>query len=400
MSEQDIPYAVVDLNCLRTQPDGRESRTDRKGAFLLINPYLQREKALTHEIEYMHQFQAKLIQTSNDGIIANDRRGRIIIFNEGAEKILGYRKEEVIDKIPVQRLFPPGLARKIKEKICSSEYGGAGQLVLLETQVLSKGGKLIPVELSASIIYEGTLEVATVGFFRDLRERKQLQEKILQAERLAVLGKVAAHISHEIKNPLMIIGGFAHQIMKNFSGPPKDREKLQIIIDEIKRLEEFLAEVGSFVKFADPHLSQGDLNTLIQEICLRLEPTLHENSIKLLFELDPKLPKVNFDPVHLRQVIINIVKNGLEAMPLGGTLTIGTGRKSNRVFIQISDTGTGINPEIMERIIQPFYSTKTKGSGLGLTISQKIMKAHQGELIIESELHRGSKVTLFLRENS
>ena len=108
-------------------------------------------------------------------------------------------------------------------------------------------------------------------------------------------------------------------------------------------------------------------------------------------------PPVQFDPVHLRQVILNIAKNGIEAMPQGGTLTVVSGREADRVFVEISDTGAGIPPEVREKIFQPFFSTKSKGSGLGLAISQKIMEAHQGSITLESEPSHGTRVTCYLQ---
>ena len=141
----------------------------------------------------------------------------------------------------------------------------------------------------------------------------------------------------------------------------------------------------------------ADLNALIRETCQRLEPIIQEKGILLKMELDPDLPQIKFDPVHLRQVILNIAKNGIEAMPGGGTLTIVSGRQADRVFVQIADTGEGIPPELLEQIFQPFFSTKPKGSGLGLAISQKIMEAHQGSITLESEPHQATRVTLFLK---
>jgi two-component system, NtrC family, sensor histidine kinase HydH len=209
---------------------------------------------------------------------------------------------------------------------------------------------------------------------------------------------MAAHISHEIKNPLMLIGGFARQVLKDVpQDPPKNLEKLQIIVDEVKRLEDFLIEVGSYAKFSEPQKRPGDLNALIQETCQRLEPSLRESNIGLVMKLDPGLPEMQFDPGHIRQVILNIAKNGIEAMEAGGNLTISTGRQEGRVFVQICDTGTGIPPEVQEKIFQPFFSSKPKGSGLGLAISQKIIEAHQGEIVIESEPQKGTRVTIFLK---
>jgi PAS domain S-box-containing protein len=359
------------------------------------------KQALTAEIEKMHQFQTKLIQTSQDGIIANDKRGNIIIFNEGAERILGYRKEEAIGKINVASLYPPGTAQNIRIKIKSPKYGGAGRLIHYETNTLTKTGEQIPVELSAILIYENDHEVATVGFFRDLRERKQLQEKLLQSERLAALGHMAAHISHEVKNPLMVIGGIARQVLKGLADDQqKNIGKLKIIVDEIGRLEDFLAEVGSFAKLSETKKAVVNLNSLIQEMALQLEASLHEKSIKLSLNLDPNLPQVQFDPLHFRQVLLNIAKNSIEAMSAGGNLTFSSGYHNGRVFVQVSDTGEGIPQDIIDKIFQPFYSTKPKGSGLGLAISKTIIEAHQGKIKVESKPQKGTRVTILLKAKS
>ena len=154
--------------------------------------------------------------------------------------------------------------------------------------------------------------------------------------------------------------------------------------------------MGSFAKISEPQKRLGDLNALVQETCQRLEASIQEKGITLRVELEHDLPPVQFDPAHLRQVILNIAKNGIEAMPEGGVLTIVSGRQAGRVFVQVSDTGEGIPPEVMEKIFQPFFSTNSKGSGLGLAISQKIMEAHQGEISIESYPNQDTRVTLFL----
>jgi PAS domain S-box-containing protein len=382
------PYEASDVRQLTLLMEGMWRLVKRKRA----------EESMSQEIEWMHQFQTNLIQTSSDGIIANDRQGNIIIYNEGAERILGYRQEEVIGKLTVDKLYPPGLAREIKKKIYRPEYGGPGRLIQHEVIGVSKTGEQIPAEVSASLIFQGDQEVGTVGFFRDLRERKELEKQLLKSERLAAVGQMAAHISHEVKNPLMLIGGFARQLLKDIAcDPQKRQEKLGIIVEEISRLENFCAEVGSFAKLSEPQRRLGNLNALVEEVSQRLEPSLQERGIKLLVKLDSSLPPVKFDPVYLRQVIVNVVKNGAEAMTAGGTLTLSSGRRQDRVFVEITDTGEGIPPELLDKIFHPFFSTKPKGSGLGLAISQKIMEAHQGEISIDSHPNQGTRVTLFLR---
>jgi len=116
--------------------------------------------------------------------------------------------------------------------------------------------------------------------------------------------------------------------------------------------------------------------------------------------LDPGLPETHYDPGHLRQVILNIAKNAIEAMDAGGALTIATGRRAERIFVTVRDTGVGIPPEVQEKIFQPFFSSKPKGSGLGLAISQKIVQAHQGEIVIDSEPGKGTQVTIYLPAES
>lgn len=353
------------------------------------------EQAMVHELERMHRFQAKLIQTSNDGIIASDRQGNILIFNAGAEKILGYQHDEVVGKLKVEKIYPPSQAKKILRMLFSPDWGGRGRLVNYETTICTKNGDFIPVELSATFIGEDHQVTAVVGFFRDLRERRLLQEKALQNERLAVLGRMAAHISHEIKNPLMVIGGFARQIREKFNGPAaKNLEKLDIIITEIKRLEDFLVEVGRFTKFSEPRLTNGDLNALLQDTCQFLQPILAEKGLQLALALDPSLPQFPFDPDHIRQVILNLLKNGIEAMGAGGELKVVSHTGPHTVQVIIADTGPGIPPDITANIFQPFFSTKPRGSGLGLAISQQIMAAHGGEINLESEPGKGTKVIL------
>ncbi len=356
------------------------------------------EEALTTAIERGKVIQARLIDTCMDGIIANDRAGNILIFNDNAARILGYAPDEVINKINVRDIYPEGLARDIKRKIYDSAYGPVGILENYETMVRHKDGALIPIWLSARLLYENGREIGIIGHFRDLRDRKKMEEELLRHDRLVTLGKMAAHISHEIKNPLIIIGGFARQIRQSLAAEAdKNREKLDIIVGEVERLENFLVEVGSYGKFSEPRKTPGDLNSLIRQVCSLLEPSLSERNIALELNLDPELPEAPFDAAHIRQVLLNLFKNSIEAMESGGTLTVVTGRYSQGVFAQISDTGPGIPPEILDKLFQPFLSTKPKGSGLGLAISKKIMEAHEGEIRVESGSGRGAQVSIFLK---
>jgi PAS domain S-box-containing protein len=355
----------------------------------------QAETALTAEIERMHEFQARLIQTSADGIIANDPHGNVILFNDGAEQILGYRKEEVIGRLNVDRLYPPGVARKILKKIKGPEHGGPGRLVQYETRVVAKNGAEIPIELSATLILENSQEAGIVGIFRDLRERRRLQEQVLESERLATIGRMAGHLSHAMKNPLMVIGGLARQVRGHISEDPSRNQKhLEIIIDRILELEKLVAETSTYARLSEPWKVPGQVNAQLRESCQQMAPRFQERGIDLKLDLADQLPEVEFDPAQLNQVFLHLFKNALEAMPQGGTLTVATSRQDGRVRVEITDTGEGMSPEDLEKSFQAFYSTKPKGSGLGLAICQRVMEVHGGDISLESELQKGTRVTL------
>jgi phosphoserine phosphatase RsbU/P len=374
-------YNDADIRQLTLLMDGMWWQIKRKRA----------EEALTAERKL-------LIHTCMDGIVAHDKAGTIFIFNETAARILGYEQEEVMGKMNIRELYAPGEAREIDAKIHDPARGGVGLIENYETVMRHKDGTDIPIWLSAQVFHEDDRELGVIGHFRDLRERKRLEEELLHSERLAALGNMAAHISHEIKNPLIVIGGFARQILKD-TGPDSQahRKKLQIIVDEVKRLEDFLVEVGGYAKISEPHLQAGDFNALIQELGQRLGPSLQEAGVQLVLDLDADLPLIEFDPAHLRQAVLNIAKNGIEAMAGGGTLTISTRRRGEEVVVEVADTGSGVPAEALDKIFQPFFSTKDKGSGLGLAITQKIIEAHHGKIALESEPGQGTRVILTLR---
>ena len=377
--------------------DMRQLTTLMTGMWLLLERQ-RAEAALTSEIERMHEFQVKLIQTSSDGIIANDPHGNVILFNQGAEQILGYRRDEVIGRLDVNRIYPPGVAREIKKKVKGPEHGGPDRLVQYQTRVLAKDGEEIPIELSATRILENSQEVAIVGIFRDLRERRQLQEKLLESERLATIGRMAGHLSHAMKNPLMAIGGFARQVRDHIGGDPsQNKQHLEIIIDKIQELENLVAETSNYARLTEPRPVPGDINALLKESCQLMEPHFEEHHINLKLSLDDKLQPMAFDPAHLSQCFLHLLKNALEAMPQGGILTVTTSRQDNQVLVEFVDTGQGMSPEVLGKSLQAFYSTKPGGSGLGLAICKKIMEVQGGEIKVQSEPQKGTRVTLMFK---
>ena len=319
-----------------------------------------------------------------------------MIFNEGAENIFGYASEEIIRKMDIGKLYPAGRAKKIEEALYGHGHGGPGKLADYETTILNKDGEEIPVWLSASIIYDDEEAVGAVGFFRDLSERKKLEKKVLESERLATIGQGVSYISHEIRNPLMLIGGFAQQVLRKISQNGKNKEKLEIIIKEVARLEEFLSEVTDITKPSQPKKISTNINSVVEEVSAFLHEELRVRQVVFETSLDPQIPEIFVDPKQMRQVLINVMKNAVEAMPEGGRLSITTQLQEDRVKLRILDTGQGITPEDLKSVFDPFVTTKTKGTGLGLAISRKIIEDHEGLISLESASGDGTVCSITL----
>ncbi len=345
---------------------------------------------LESQVRRLDELERSLVQASMDGIIVNDMLGNVLIFNDGAARILGYTPQEVIGKIKVSRLYPGKTAHEIKRLIYDPTYGGIGILENYEAMVLHKEGFLIPVWLSARILHEGSQEVGIVGYFRDLRERKRLEMELLRNERLATLGQMVARISHEIKNPLATIGGFAGRVAALGDLPGEARRKLTLIQQEALRLEKFLTDMSTFIRGAPPQKTMGDILSLIREVEELMDNSFRERSITFRLLPQFQIPTFAFDPGHIRQVLLNLFKNSLEAMPQGGEISVLAEPEGDHLVLRITDTGHGITPEQMRHLFTPFFSTKKGGTGLGLTIVRGLISQHRGEISIESEVNHGT----------
>ncbi|OGW35130.1 MAG: hypothetical protein A2010_04650 [Nitrospirae bacterium GWD2_57_9] len=253
-------------------------------------------------------------------------------------------------------------------------------------------------------LYESRKQLsATVDELKQAYDHlKCTQEELLESEKLASVGKMAAVISHEIRNPLAAIKNSAGIFKRHALLSPEDRELLSIIGKEINRLDGFITD---FLEFAKPHplqMAKTDLNGVIEETAALLaHHDLTGGSIQIVRSLDPLMPDLLADRNALKQVLWNILINAVQAMREGGTLTITTARRPHvpdgsrgEAVIAVSDTGKGMSPETIKRAFQPFFSTKTKGTGLGLSIVERIIRQHGGRVAVDSTLDRGTTVSI------
>jgi len=232
------------------------------------------------------------------------------------------------------------------------------------------------------------------AIIRDISEQKKLEEKLIRSGRLAAVGTTVAHVVHEIKSPLMIIGGFSHQI-RNSLEDENAIKKLDMILDEVSRLERLVASLGDFTKVYNLVTRPADINSVVQDVLKIFSGIYPPEKYPMKVELASDLTEIQCDPDKLKQVVINIITNGVEAMEESGSIFIKTKRYEGGVEIQIRDEGIGISDEDIFHIFEPFYTTRDRGSGLGLAISYKIVEAHGGELWAESV--KGKGTTFFVR---
>lgn len=226
-------------------------------------------------------------------------------------------------------------------------------------------------------------------------ELQKSHERLLRSERFAAVGEAAAYVSHEIKNPLMVIGGFARQLERNPEVPQTAGAKLRIISDEVRRLENFLGELRDFTRPAAPAKLEGNLNELVQEVTTMMRETAKEMDIQLVTSLAGNLPRLSFDPNQMKQVLINLIKNALEAIAgAGGIITLTTTWQDDQVHLSVHDTGEGIDPEILQDIFNPFFTTKKAGTGLGLAVINKIIEDHHGSISVKSQKGQGTTFSI------
>jgi two-component system sensor histidine kinase HydH len=227
-------------------------------------------------------------------------------------------------------------------------------------------------------------------------ELQESHNRLLRSERFAAVGEAAAYVSHEIKNPLMVIGGLAQQVARHLAEDPGTQEKLHIIQTEVKRLESFLGDLRDFLRPAQPNKQPVNLNEVIQNVEALMSDAVGEKGVALEDQLAPELPPVEADPNQIKQVLVNLVKNAVEATEGRGKILLSTGAKDGQVWFAVQDTGKGMSEDILAKIFNPFYTTKDKGTGLGLAVINKIIVDHHGSITVDSQTGTGSTFTVKL----
>ncbi|MGC9326370.1 MAG: ATP-binding protein [Candidatus Hinthialibacter sp.] len=226
-------------------------------------------------------------------------------------------------------------------------------------------------------------------------ELRASQEKLIEASKFAALGQMAATVAHEIRTPLVAIGGFVNLLMKKRTPGDSEYPHLKVVRDEALRLEDVLNRLLYYARPSQPQFEVQLIEPLIKNALALLETEFNERGIDVITEFAFQQP-FPFDRNQIRQVIVNIIQNSFQSMEKGGKLYISTREENGEIIIIVRDTGEGISPENLSRIFEPFFSTKHAGTGLGMHVSQRIIQSHGGSIQVKSQLNQGAEVTIRL----
>jgi len=380
---------------------------DNIDALVILDFEFPALEGLEERLKRSNSFLRNLILSSVDGVIAADMKGKLLIFNDSAAEISGHKVEEALHQLNIRDVYPGNGAREIMKKLRSDEHGGKGKLKSYIVDVLGKNGENIPISLNASIVYEEEREVATIGFFHDLREtlrmKKELEKaqiQILQSEKMASLGKLAAGVAHQLNNPLSSITLFTQLVLEEYKLEEGARDDLTRIYKEAQRCRDTVKELLEFARQTRQEMRPHDVNSAILRTVFLLENQTLFHNIEIEKELSPSLPEVYGDIQQLNHIFMNIILNAADAMEGKGELSIKSYKppQSDTVIIEISDTGPGIPQNILPHIFEPFFTTKEegKGTGLGLSLVYSMIDNHKGRIYAKSLPGKGTTFVIEL----
>lgn len=351
---------------------------------------LRVEEGLRQEVANRNQYLLSILQASMDGLVTVDGQGQIASWNRGASAIFGLEPEQALGR-PMDDLLPPALIREMPSSAGSRtgtrhfeatlDRGDCGCVDVFVTRTVLPGQGS---PMGASLV------------LKDVTELKRLEQDLAQAESLAELGRLAASVAHEIKNPIAGLRG-AMEMMSGVHQPGDPRFTIfQEALAQMRRLDSLVKDLLSFARPVATRREPTPLY-LVTEACEPfVSPSAEEAEVSLSSDVPEGLPAVLADPQQLQQVFVNLLLNAVQATPAGGSVHLAAEADEGLLRVSVSDTGCGINEEQRAHIFKPFFTTKHIGTGLGLSIVQRIVNAHGGRIEIRSDPGKGSTFTVFL----
>lgn len=360
--------------------------------------YRVTEEALTEkaaDLESLRHLSDIVFDSINSGILVLDTEGKILTINASGSHILGVDRTEKIDS------YARNIFNDVPiENLCRS--AASGMLNRWEGIFTDISGRRRIFGLSISRLVEP--EEGYVIIFQDLTDFREMEEKLKSAEKLSAIGRMAANIAHEVRNPLASMSGSIQILKDSLDIATEDRNLMDIVLRETERLNTLVEEFLAYARPPSPRFENEDLRKIIMETMKILEGSADTDGIKLVEDIPDKPVIMAMDPGQMSQVLHNLAKNALEAMDSGGELRIGLKldniNDSPRAVLSVSDTGHGIPDDLLAEIFEPFMTTKSKGTGLGLSIVYQLVQIHKGLIDITSIPGEGTTFSISLPARS
>ncbi|HEX9916675.1 MAG TPA: ATP-binding protein [candidate division Zixibacteria bacterium] len=354
----------------------------------------QNYSLLDRSYKEMKTLTGNILEAINSAVVAVDGDNKVIIFNRAAEEVFSIHRDKAISQ-KYSDVFPQDDCLLDE----TTKKGRRIHQVERKYKTFSGEEKHLIIGTSSFLDEQGKSRGA-VGVLHDITELKRFEEEAKKAERLSALGNLAAGVAHEIRNPLNAISIAAQRLKNEFSPTANQREYLsftQTMLDEIKRLNQIINQFLSLAKTQKLNLVAVDLKELLEDILQLLRIEAEEKGVVLKQELTD-LPKLEIDREEMKKAILNIILNAVQATRTGGEVRLSASqdRTSKEVIIEIKDTGEGISKENLSKLFQPYFSTKDKGAGLGLSIAYRIITDHKGKIDVESQEGMGTTFTIKL----
>ena len=355
---------------------------------------------LQKELIETKNFLESVIDKAGDAISVIDLEGKILHWNEGAERIYGSPREEALGKTLSHCLYAgdkKGLQEEekiLRELLARVRKGEV--IPPMERKRRLRDGREIIAQMTLSPLKDADGRIiGATRICRDITHLKRAEERLVLAERLSSLGELTAGVAHELRNPLAGIKINTQVLARKKDLSETDRRVLESTQEGIEKIQKIVDDMLHFARPKAAHFQEEDIYLVIDKSLSVLQAKLRRANISLVFNRDEKVPRVWIDLHQVQQVLINLMLNAIQAMEKGGTLTLRAFRESEGgVGVEIRDTGVGIPAANLKKIFDPFFTTKSEGTGLGLSISMKILDNHRASLDVESEVGKGSVFTL------
>lgn len=341
-------------------------------------------------LEDMEIYTANVISSMPAGLITIDTQRKIVSANENAQQLFDRSEAEMQGKTLKQLTEP-------EECPIAPLLRAGREFVDQPMDCLVRGGVKIPLKVSASHLRDrdGQLR-GMVLTLRDQREIRAMEEALERSRRHAALGRMAAGIAHEIRNPLGTLKGFAQYFARAETTDPKAREYSQLMVDEVDRLNRTVSALLQFARPREPELAASDLNQLLRKAAAFVQADAEHQQVELVLDLPERPVRARVDPDLLLQMLLNLLQNSLAAVSAGGSVELGLEARQEEIEIRVRDTGKGMTAQERGQMFDPFFTTRKEGTGLGLAVVQQVVEQHNGRIDVETGAGSGTLIRIVL----